>query len=407
MIWLKGVSEEEGRYRGSEPPLTKIVFLVFLKIVLNNEIKSLQLGKGIGPVYFIYWTFSIYFVNILNKFAFGREGNMPFNEAGLAQVISEIRVLIGQDNEALTDDEVEDFAKISLLFRRQNFNLIDEQLNVLEEQLKLELELQKIDYKTFISRLKWGVKQDKFFSDFLLRKWPEENGFNSGLPQSKEMPALPASAPTIKNTLSPQLFGLILKYRYFFKDIGAIPKHGEFTHALQWYILVELNKKYKFLKNSPLDLYAKLAQPSLCGLKQDKENSNPLLGVHSLWDYLFDDDLVKSENGSGVFFWLEYICNKNKDKYPLSAALLSQRKVKRESEMHAPVEDKKDKEEKRSRKRKLEVRDEIGGMAFWKNIISSDLSEGKYALGKDKLVAQQDSEFVAQPAKIAKTMTTQ
>jgi Family of unknown function (DUF5636) len=68
---------------------------------------------------------------------------------------------------------------------------------------------------------------------------------------------------------------------YHWKDAGVGWKHGEFTHRIQWYIILEfLRKNPNWLNHEPLDLFR------ACALQKWRHASDPSKGV---WDNIFDD----------------------------------------------------------------------------------------------------------------------
>jgi hypothetical protein len=68
---------------------------------------------------------------------------------------------------------------------------------------------------------------------------------------------LPAGVPLIIGSIHPTDFMVLLKHGYAFKDVGAESAHGEFTHRLQWYAIIEAKGELN-LANAPIDLYKKM-----------------------------------------------------------------------------------------------------------------------------------------------------
>lgn len=84
----------------------------------------------------------------------------------------------------------------------------------------------------------------------------------------------------VESILSRDDFMQILHNGHHILDLGAGPKHGPFSHRLQWFILYHAFDEQK-LTLEPLALYKKLGESAF------KDPQNP---VRSIWDEIFDFD---------------------------------------------------------------------------------------------------------------------
>lgn len=104
----------------------------------------------------------------------------------------------------------------------------------------------------------------KILSGYLYQ-WAKENGFQQ-------------SAKLI-DALSPEVFHGLLTKLTFFKDcannIGKT--HGVWSHALQWYLIIEHHKKTGFLSCPPLSLYAEFGNiwDEILDLVDDRRFTSP------------------------------------------------------------------------------------------------------------------------------------
>ena len=115
--------------------------------------------------------------------------------------------------------------------------------------------------------------------------------------------ALPSGVPTVHA----QLGGLdgrtfnsvLLRHGYQFKDVGAGPYHGEYSHRLQWFAIMRRNLG---LTNTPLEIFRSL------GYMTAKADRNVPPGRHLyLWEMLFDCG-TSDQNAIDVSGTLAY-CN--------------------------------------------------------------------------------------------------
>ncbi|CAM2791745.1 LirA/MavJ family T4SS effector [Legionella worsleiensis] len=84
--------------------------------------------------------------------------------------------------------------------------------------------------------------RQKILSSFLYQ-WAQANGFNK------------KGTIKIDDFLSADTFLDLLKNKIIFKDSGAESSHGPWPHALQWFVLIEENKKTPLFKHSPMEIY--------------------------------------------------------------------------------------------------------------------------------------------------------
>lgn len=68
---------------------------------------------------------------------------------------------------------------------------------------------------------------------------------------------LPRGVPKVIGSIHPTDFMVLLKHGYACKDVGAESAHGEFTHRLQWYAIIQAKGSIN-LSKEPIDLYKKM-----------------------------------------------------------------------------------------------------------------------------------------------------
>lgn len=171
-----------------------------------------------------------------------------------------IKQVLGSKYNDLDGAIIDDFVALSTHLTKET---IIKHLTNLDRDLK----------KALVAKQKTArVNSDsKFFTGegvlfTLLAKWAQENGFNQGgkvfvkkesnSNNTRELIDLPKTIPDIGNILTPRVFtNLLLRYGYFAKDPGAGALHSDFTHTLQFYVLIEENKINKFLNHSFIELY--------------------------------------------------------------------------------------------------------------------------------------------------------
>lgn len=113
------------------------------------------------------------------------------------------------------------------------------------------------------------VKHNKVFTDFF-REWEDAAGFNKGVqqveggkPSAPEIINLPGRAATLTEFVQPDDFRkYLLKHGYHWKDAGVGGRHGEFTHRIHWYIIIEYARaNANWLTNKPIDLFTTCGEP--------------------------------------------------------------------------------------------------------------------------------------------------
>jgi hypothetical protein len=136
-----------------------------------------------------------------------------------------------------------------------------------------------------------------FFEDCQLGTLHSGGGFADGAGKIKEggqgaanKVRLPSGVPTVytsqKATLDPLAFqSILLRHGYQFKDVAAGPYHGEFTHRLQWYAIMQaLSDKTLYLANTPLQIFKSLGYMTA---KADDSTLTPGRRLY-MWEALFD-----------------------------------------------------------------------------------------------------------------------
>jgi Family of unknown function (DUF5636) len=140
------------------------------------------------------------------------------------------------------------------------------------------------------------VKHNKVFTGFF-KEWEDAAGFNQGVqqieggkPGSPETVNLPGRAATLTEFVEPNDFRkYLLKHGYHWKDAGVGGRHGEFTHRIHWYIIVEYARANpNWLTHTPIDLF------KTCG-----EPSTVVKSGWTVWDYIVDcgDDILVPNGG--------------------------------------------------------------------------------------------------------------
>lgn len=88
-------------------------------------------------------------------------------------------------------------------------------------------------------------------------------------------------------------FFAIFKDKIAFKDKGDKADHGAWSHLIQFYIIIEENKKSRFLENNSIDIYSYLSSPACRGTQPyftwnfSKERKLSANFVNA-WDVFFD-----------------------------------------------------------------------------------------------------------------------
>lgn len=182
-------------------------------------------------------------------------------------------------------------------------------------------------------------KHYKVLTSFLT-DFEAKAGFNTGsLPPdptaSKPPPKLPAKPPSLTTFVPVDAFRTyLLKYAYHWKDAGVGVRHGEFTHRIQWYmVLMELKDKPDWLAHKPIELFR------ACALPVWRHANDSAKGV---WDDVFDDNTPTSFRRPETLhqFLKDAADPKHKHHQPLwmLAQLISGRAAKRVKEKTGTIE---------------------------------------------------------------------
>lgn len=166
-------------------------------------------------------------------------------------------------------DYMADWLSISLFF--QQTEKINEYLQQLEGELqdycsklpkKMRPKQDDKGFYYFAPSKEHPYQRNKILSGYLY-EWAQKNGFEH--------------YAKIISYLQESKFVEMLSNKTFFKDSAANvgERHGAWSHALQWYCVIEHHKKTKFLQHDPLELYQSLGSP---------ENRTG----GGLWDMIFD-----------------------------------------------------------------------------------------------------------------------
>ncbi|MFO7856165.1 MAG: LirA/MavJ family T4SS effector [Paracoccaceae bacterium] len=211
-------------------------------------------------------------------------------------------------------------------------------------------------------------------------------GFNTGripveLPDDAPGPdarPTPARPPTLSRVVyGPDFRKYLFQYAYHWKDTGVGASHGEFTHRLQWYVIVEhAAASTGFLKHEPLELFA------ACAFDRWRFEKVPNRGV---WDLIVDRTGEDETTFRRPEFMHRFLIDAADRKHPdhealwLLAQLIRGRSDKRRIEMEAAAEQGKssgeiDVPEDAERRGVMYVRnpqakggfDETEGSIFWK-----------------------------------------
>ena len=131
---------------------------------------------------------------------------------------------------------------------------------------------------------------------------------------------LARGAPTVLGDLDPLAFNVLLRHGYQFKDVAAGAYHGEYTHRLQWYAIMQAHSKGLLkLANPALDIYRSL------GYMSAKADKNVPQGEMQLWMWqaLFDtaetpEDAKRLKTLAYTLSGSVYTCPENMNKSLMS-----------------------------------------------------------------------------------------
>lgn len=144
----------------------------------------------------------------------------------------------------------------------------------------------------------------------VLRDKESRHGFKAGVQE----------VPTLTGVISGEKFLMIVDQGRPMKDVGVSRDHGEYTHRIQWYIIMVDHERSKY-KHAPLELYRhiyKLGPPI---------NPGPLKS--SMWDCLFDrpgydqpspeDDMEDYMRERETRYHSHFTCPENLNRFLLDA----------------------------------------------------------------------------------------
>jgi hypothetical protein len=162
--------------------------------------------------------------------------------------------------------------------------------------------------------------------------------------QQSQLPK--GSVPTLTEFVDQADFRrVLLRLGYHWKDPGASPDHGEYTHRLQWYAITNAAKygRLKLLR-SPLYLFQKLALPYCWNPRYPSTDVRGQTSGRAVWDLLFDCfPMDKANNDSSAPdvgpFTNSFRCPNNvlrwlirrdmRSRYPLLGDIMAERFEKR------------------------------------------------------------------------------
>ncbi|MBA3662106.1 MAG: Fic family protein [Gammaproteobacteria bacterium] len=182
----------------------------------------------------------------------------------------------------------------------------------------------------------------------IMKEWCQQNGFN----QEQQIDCIDRdnlrrvniqtsdAVPVLFDFPEENVFrSFILAFGYLPKDIGSGVAHGEFTHFLQIYAVVEANKKNPFLLHTPQELI------KLSGIvigqttRQDNNNVSQVLA----WDLIFNRNPGTGSFNDPYYLNSELSGNReevesyrnindvlNKNEFPLLSELVRGRSQKRD-----------------------------------------------------------------------------
>lgn len=181
----------------------------------------------------------------------------------------------------LNVDYLIDYLAIANVLRNQK--ICEEHMNNLEKKLQVYAQEKGLELISHDGKLFFPTKSPNMFSRHKLLsgwlyQWAQENNFNKHF-----------YAKVTGLLIEDQFLGL-LKNNIFFKDDGAPARHGQWPHAIQWYIVVEENKKSHFLKHNSATLYQDMGKANYLTPEEGRFYSctMELVKPESAWDLFFD-----------------------------------------------------------------------------------------------------------------------
>jgi hypothetical protein len=198
-----------------------------------------------------------------------------------------------------------------------NEEIVSFHLAALEKNLYREAELKNLFSNPELRETLFDdnkLPRFKLISD-MLYNWARNNGFESTFAKISRL----VPAKTFQNMLQAGML---------FKDSGVPILHGEWTHFIQWYILIEENKRNPYLKNNPQDLFRLLGNDRA---KAQTSTNIPFNTMQTIWGLIFDRLFTKESTKKDE---QDYRIPENlqmkmlEDKYPILKSGLSKRQQK-------------------------------------------------------------------------------
>jgi hypothetical protein len=142
------------------------------------------------------------------------------------------------------------------------------------------------------------VKHHKVLTSFF-SKWERDAGFNVGTGQ-RDGDRLPPGPATLTGFVHGDDFrNHLLKHGYHWKDAGVGTGHGEFTHRIHWYMVVEKHRgsNGQWLNNSPVEAFKALGAAETINQKYPWNATQKRVNI---WDQVFDNGETNADlNGGG------------------------------------------------------------------------------------------------------------
>ncbi len=107
---------------------------------------------------------------------------------------------------------------------------------------------------------------------------------------------VPEKLPTFAGFVYGNVFKETIQNGMHFKDIGAGEKHGEFTHRLQWYAVVNAGALQTVPKHQAGAVFKAIAR----WLNKRRNDSAATSSLIQLWNYMFDMNAPLAAEGGGL-----------------------------------------------------------------------------------------------------------
>jgi hypothetical protein len=145
---------------------------------------------------------------------------------------------------------------------------------------------------------KWRFSRERFFDERIVKhhkvlttffaQWESLHRFNVDTNQ-REGERLPPRPATLTGFVHADDFrNYLLKHGYHWKDAAVGAWHGEFTHRIHWYLVVEKHNSGNggWLDNPPVELFKALGDPKTINQMYPWNANQKKVNV---WDQLFDN----------------------------------------------------------------------------------------------------------------------